>query len=222
MPMPGSGLSPWGGFGPNAVPANQPVIEVSVLDTTVTVTIDGDDGVTNQLMFMAETDTDWTNGGQHSGDGDIAVADLDRGTTYIFSAYSFTGDSIVSLFAAPVLIDIPMPDDDNIMDTADRDGVEALLAVHGTEILYHPGGGDGQRAIDAVLEYRPLEDIPGGKAPLIAIHTRNTAERGISSAEFDRGLDEITIPVNIDEDPERRRLISMPSQTKGMVKLEVS
>lgn len=219
--MPDLGHSMWGGFGPNAVPANQPTISVSVSGTTVTVTIDGDDGVANQLMYMAAADTDWTNGGQIADDGDIVISDLDRGTTYIFSAYSFTPDSIVSLFAAPVIIDIAMDDADSIMDAADREGVEALLGVDGTEILYHPGGGDDQRAIDAVLVREPIDDIPGGKTRVVEIWTRNTATRGISSTEFDKGLDEATIPVNIDEDPQRRRLVRMPSQTTGMIKLEV-
>lgn len=220
--MPDLGHDMWGGFGPNGVPATMPTITAVADGTTVTITIDGDDGVTNQLLYKAAADTDWTNGGNHVGDGDIVISDLERGTTYHFVAYSATEDAVASLPSPAVSISIAMPDADNIMDTADRDGAEVLLAIDGTEILYHPGGGNDQRAIDAVLEYGPLEEIPGGKAPLIGIMTRNTAERGISSAEFDRGLDEITIEVNIDEDPQRRRLISMSSQTKGMVILEVS
>lgn len=220
MPVPG--ISMWGGWGPSGVPSTQPTITVVADGTTVTVTIDGDDEVTNQLMYKAEADIDWTNGGQHADDGDIVVSDLTRGTTYIFSAYSISGDSIVSLFAAPAIVTIAMPDADNIFDTTNRDSSEVLLTAMGTEILYHPGGGNDQRAIDAILQYGPLEDIPGGKAPLIGIMTRNTAVRGVSSAEFDRGLDEITIEVNIDEDPTRRRLTWMRSQDKGMIQLEVN
>ncbi len=220
--MPVFGHIPWGGFGPNGIPATQPTITVVADGTTVTVTIDGDADVTNQLMYLASADTDWTNGGQHVGDGDIVISDLTRGTTYIFSAYSISGDSIVSLFAPPAIITIPMPDADNTFDDIDRAAAEVLLDANGTEILYHPGGGNDQRAIDAILQYAPLEEIEGGIAPLIGIMTRNTAERGISSTEFDRGLDEITIEVNIDDTPTRRRLTWMVSQTKGMIQLEVN
>lgn len=220
--MPGPGLSMWGGFGPNGVPATQPTIKVVAEGTTVTITIDGDDDVTNQLMYLASADTDWTNGGQHVGDGDIVISDLTRGTTYIFSAYSISGDSIVSLFAAPAIVTIAMPDADNIFDTINREATEVLLDANGIEILYHPGGGNDQRAIDAILVYGPLEEIPGGKAPLIGIMTRNTAVRGISSVEFDRGKDEITIQVNIDDDPMRRPLTGMPKQDKAMIQLEVN
>lgn len=220
--MPGPGLSMWGGFGPNGVPATQPTIAVVADGTTVTVTIDGDAGVTNQLMYKAEADVDWTNGGQHAGDGDIVISDLTRGTTYIFSAYSISGDSIVSLFAPPAIIDIPMPDADNIFDVQDRDAAEALLQTEGQEILYHPGGGNDQRAIDAIVLYGPIQDRPGGIAPVIGIITRNTSVRGISSSEFDRGLDEVTIAANIDDTPIRRPLVAMSDQTKGMITLEVN
>lgn len=212
----------WGGFGPIGVPSTHPAITVVADGTTVTVTIDGDPGVINQLMYKASADADWTNGGQHEGDGDIVIADLDRGTTYIFSAYSISGDSIVSLFAPPAIVEIAMPEADNVFDDIDRAAAEVLLDANGIEILYHPGGGNDQRAIDAILEYGPIEEIPGGKAPLIGIMTRNTTTRGISSKEFDRGLDEITIEVNIDEDPTRRRLTWLKTQTKGMIQLEVN
>jgi hypothetical protein len=196
---------------------------VAVADgTTVTITIDGDDGVTNQLMYAASADADWTNGGQHVGDGDIVIEDLVRGTTYIFSAYSISADSIVSLFAKPAIITIAMPDADNIFDIEDRAGAEALLQTEGQEILYHPGGGSDQRAIDAIVLYGPVQDRPGGIAPVIGLMTRNSATRGISSTEFDRGLDEVTIATNIDEDPIRRPLVSMDDQTKGMITLEVN
>lgn len=216
------GLGTWGGFGPNGVPAAMPTITAVADDTTVTLTIDGDPGVTNQLLYKAAADTDWTNGGSHVGDGDIVISDLIRGTTYHFVAYSATEDAVASLPSPAVSITIAMPDADNTFDTIDRNAAEVLLEANGTEILYHPGGGNDQRAIDAILQYGPLEDIEGGKAPLIGIMTRNTAVRGISSAEFDRGLDEITIEVNIDEDPTRRRLTWMGSQTKGMIQLEVN
>lgn len=216
------GLSMWGGFGPNGVPATQPTITVDASGTTVTVTIDGDDGVINQLMYKASADVDWTNGGQHAGDGDIVISDLTRGTTYIFSAYSISDDSIVSLFAAPAIITIAMPDADNIFDTLDLQGAEALLATNGVDILYHPGGGNDQRAIDAILVYGPLEEKPGGIAPVIGVITRNTATRGISSTEFDRGLDEVTIETNIDDDPIRRPLVAMLRQTKATIVLEVN
>lgn len=220
--MPGPGLGMWGTFGPNGVLATTPTIKAVADGTTVTITIDGDDDVINQLMYKASADTDWTDGGQHEGDGDIVIEGLTRGTTYIFSAYSSTGDAIASLFAPPAIVDIAMPDADNIFDTINREAAEVLLDANGIEILYHPGGGNDQRAIDAILVYDPLEEIPGGKAPLIGIMTRNTTVRGISSTEFDRGEDEITIEVNINEDPVRRPLTWMTKQDKAMIQLEVN
>lgn len=220
--MPDLGHSMWGGFGPNGVLAATPTITAVAAGTTVTITIDGDPGVTNQLLYKAAADTDWTNGGAHVGDGDIVISELTRGTTYHFVAYSATDDAVASLPSPAVSITIAMPDADNIFDTLDRQGAEALLATDGVEILYHPGGGNDQRAIDAILEYGPLEDKPGGIAPVIGIITRNTATRGISSTEFDRGLDEVTIETNIDDDPIRRPLVAMHRQTKGMIILEVN
>ncbi len=215
------GLDTWGAFGPNGVPATMPTIIAVADGTTVTVTIDGDEGVTNQLIYKAQADVGWTDGDTHVGDGDIVITDLERGTTYIFSAYSATVDAVVSLFAPPAIITIAMPDADNIFDVEDRQAAEALLSVTGTEILYHPAGGNDQRAIDAILVYGEVEDIPGGRAPVIAIITRNTAERGISSNEFNRGADEVTIETNIDDPAIRRSLVDMSTQTKGMIKLEV-
>ncbi len=217
----GSGLSMFGGFGPNGVLASTPVITAVADGTTVTITIDGDDDVTNQLLYMALGDEDWTNGNQHVGDGDIEISDLERGTTYMFTAYSSTPDAVASLPAPAISIDIAMPDADNIFDVEDRGSAEALLSTNGTEILYHPGGGDDQRAIDAILQYEPIEGSPGGRGPVISIMTRNTADRGISSNEFDRGGDEITIETNIDDPTMRRRLVNMPVQSKGMITLEV-
>ena len=56
--------------------------------TSVTVTVDGDAGVTNRLYYRATTATAWTTGLTRSGDGTIIQTGLTNATAYAFVVVS--------------------------------------------------------------------------------------------------------------------------------------
>lgn len=108
----------------------------------------------------------------------------------------------------------------SIMDIADIAAAEVLLAIEGETITYYPLGG-GSREIQAVVQRNGIVEVAGGKSPMAMVMTLNDATDGITSAEIDRGGDEIDYPVNIGEATARRKVKEMPSQTAGMIILEV-
>lgn len=108
----------------------------------------------------------------------------------------------------------------SIMDVADIAAAEVLLAIEGETVTYYPLGG-ASRDIQAVVERKGVVEVPGGKSPMAMVMTLNDATDGITSAEMDRGGDGIGYPVNIGEVASRREITEMPSQTAGMIILEV-
>jgi hypothetical protein len=72
-----------------------PTITAESEDNTIVVTIDGDSGVTNYVLYKLTSETEWTAGGNRSGDGDVIVIDLIIGY-YNVVAYSVL-DGDVSL-----------------------------------------------------------------------------------------------------------------------------
>ena len=90
------------GFGTGEVGAapNAPSITCTAGTNQVTVTIDGDDSVTNYVLYKAATDSDWTAGGNRSGDGDVVVSSLDNDVPYTFCAYSKNAEGLNSLPSA--------------------------------------------------------------------------------------------------------------------------
>ena len=77
-----------GGGDPPAVPA----ISLAGGADSITVTIDGDAGVTHYVVYKTSGAAAWTSGGSRSGDGDVVIAGLTAGTTYLVSAYSDNGE----------------------------------------------------------------------------------------------------------------------------------
>ncbi len=108
----------------------------------------------------------------------------------------------------------------SIFDNLDTAGAEALMLVMGETITYYPQAG-GSRSIEGIVDRDVVADIPGGRTPAARIMVRNSVTLGVTSAEFDRGGDEIGYPVNIGAAASRRGAKEMPSQTAGMILLEV-
>lgn len=108
----------------------------------------------------------------------------------------------------------------SIFDGIDTAAAAVLLATFAETVTYYPQGG-GTREIQVVIERGVVSDISGGRTPMAIMLVTNDATLGITSAEFDRGGDSISYPVNIGESPKIRPVKEMPSQTVGMILLEV-
>ncbi len=108
----------------------------------------------------------------------------------------------------------------SIFDGIDTAAAVVLLATFAETVTYYPEGG-GSREIQAAVERGVVSDIAGGRTPMAMMLVTNDATLGITSAELDRGGDRIAYPVNIGEDATIRPAKQMPSQTAGMIILEV-
>lgn len=109
----------------------------------------------------------------------------------------------------------------SIFDGIDEAAAVVLLATFSETVTYYPQGG-GSREIQAAVDRGVVSDIPGGRTPMAMMLITNDATLGITSAELDRGGDRIGYPVNIGEDATIRPIKQMPSQTTGMIILEVN
>lgn len=108
----------------------------------------------------------------------------------------------------------------SLFDGIDEAAAVALMETFGETVTYYPQGG-GSREIQAAVERGVVSEIAGGRTPMAMMLITNDATLGITSAELDRGGDRIGYPVNIGEDPKIRKVKEMPSQTTGMIILEV-
>jgi len=70
-----------------AAPA-APTISVILDGTTAAVAITGDAEVTHHCKYKKTTETDWTDGGSRTGDGNISIENLETSATYVFIAQS--------------------------------------------------------------------------------------------------------------------------------------
>lgn len=82
-----------GGAAPSAPTA--PVITVEAGDSSLTVTIDSDAGVTNYVYYKKTSSSAWTAGGNRSGDGNVVIGSLAFGS-YNILAYS-SNEGVYSL-----------------------------------------------------------------------------------------------------------------------------
>lgn len=192
----------------------------------VTVTIDGESGVDNYVVYKQENASSWTAGGSRSGDGDITVTGLSNGVRYIFTVYSQFKTGPISSYAPTqsVLLSEASEDsaggfNDTLIDTAD----DFLDAFDAEDIKYYPKGG-GVREIRAIVDRQgvaALGDAPHGKSHLLNITVKNDDTEGISSSEVDTGGDEVELQVRLSESVKRRRITKVISQDPGMMQLEV-
>ena len=107
----------------------------------------------------------------------------------------------------------------SIFDGIDEAAAEVLMMVMAEPVTYYPAAG-GSRSIEAIVERNAVGEVSGGNTPMGRMMVRNSATIGISSAEFDRGGDQIGYPVNLGESASSRPVKQMPSQTTGMIILE--
>lgn len=65
-----------------------PTFSVVAGTDSFTLTIDGDAGVTNYVLYAKTSDSAWSDGGSRAGDGDVVISPLDPGVAYILCVYS--------------------------------------------------------------------------------------------------------------------------------------
>lgn len=212
------------GMGTPAAPA-QPTLSISASGTTITATISGAAGATHLLKYKGSSDTAWQTGGTRTGDGNITVSGLTANSPYIFTAYSQIDGGVYSLPAVAVYV-IPAPDTDtsNDFDSAVVAGVDITLATFGRTYNYLPRAG-GSRAIKMIVDYMPVEALPGMAAAnsgKVTVTVANDATKGISGSEFDSGGDKVTIPwPNEFSATQSRRIVGKVAEDAGMITYEV-
>jgi hypothetical protein len=117
-----------------------------------------------------------------------------------------------------------MADAENSFDAAVIGTQDATLEIMGRTISYLPLVG-GSRSIKAVIDYMPVEALPGipaANSPKVTITVANDATKGISTAEFDSGGDMVNIPwPHQYSAKQNRRIVQKLMEDAGMVTYEV-
>jgi len=199
-----------------------PTLSCAAGTASVTATIDGDAGVTNYLVYKKPADTDWTAGGNRSGDGDITVSSLENDIPYVFVAYSKSAEGAYSVPSAPVQVTLSASVE-NDFDSELIDTAADFLTMFAESITYIPRGGD-QRQITGIIDREGAAGLPGapaGNAPLCMITVANDSSSGISSSEIDKGGDKIKYSLRKGETAQERKIVKIISQDAGMMTLEV-
>ena len=75
------------------MPATPRITSFSEGNQAITITVDGDAGVTNTMYLRKPGDTDWTTGSSRTGDGDITTSSLDNKVTFEIVCVSSDGGS---------------------------------------------------------------------------------------------------------------------------------
>jgi len=201
-----------------------PSLSISLSTTTATVTIDSDAGVTNYVKYKGSGDTTWQDGGDRSGDGDVAVADLDYNIPYIFVAYSKTAGGLYSTPSVAVIVTLAESGDTSTFEDAFVAEAANTIEMMGYELITYLPAGGGSREIKAIIDYEGIDGLggaPHGKSYTIEISVVNNSTTGISSSELDTGGDKVTIPKRIGETAANRRITKIIEQDEGILTLEV-
>lgn len=211
------------GFGAAGAPG-APSISAAEGTLSVTITIDGDTGVTNYLLYKASSDIVWTDGGSRAGDGDIEVVGLTAQVPYTFVVYSASGAGN-SLPSPAVEVTLAADTDTGTeLDDELTEGIDEALEESGELVTYKPGG-TGARQIMAIVDrYPPRRQNKSGQwyTPMALIVVKNSSTEGISTTELDVGLDKISYPIRIGQSP-RDSLISIRiNEDGGGIELELS
>ena len=190
---------------------------------SVTVTIDGEAGVTNQVVYKGPGDESWLDGGSRSGDGDVTVSSLDNDVVYIFEVYSI--DAATNNSTPGVAVNITLSEDATNEIDDDLDCMaEIQLDTHGENVVYWPRGG-GSRPIVAIVDREPskkLEGMPHGFSPKLVFWVANDPVIGISSSEIDTGGDLIEVALRIGQVAQKLSMVKIGSQDVGMIKLGIA
>jgi hypothetical protein len=202
-----------------------PAITITATGTTIVAAIAGQSGATHYLKYKGAAHTAWQAGGSRSGDGNITLTGLTANTPYIFTCYSQVDGGVYSLPAVGVHV-IPAPDDETVndFDTANIASVDSYLDMYGKEYSYLPRTG-GSRAIKMIVDYMPVEQLPGMAAvnsARVTVTVANDATKGISTAEFDSGGDMVNIPWPHEYSAKQNRnIVKKISEDAGMVTYEI-
>ncbi len=178
---------------------------------SVTLTIDGEAGVTHEVIYKASSDTDWLDGGSRVGDGDVTVSSLDNDVPYIFTVYSVDGATNSSTPGVAVNITLSVDATNEIDDDLDN-MAEIQLDTHGEPVVYWPRGG-GSRAI-VVLVDRVDGEVTN-------VWAANDSTIGITTSEADTGGDTIEIATRIGRTKVKRRILHIGPQDAGLVRYDL-
>ncbi len=202
-----------------------PSIVAAAGTLAVTITIDGEPGITNHLLYKPESGNAWSDGGSRVGDGDITVSGLYNGVAYTFIAYSQSGAGPISQPSPSATVTLQADDDDQGEDLNDElaEGIDEALEVSGETITYKPGG-IGSRSIVGIVDRFPpaaATPAPQGRTPKAIVVVKNSNTEGISSAEIDTGLDKISYPVRIGQTPKDCNIAVRNDEDPASLSLEV-
>lgn len=103
-----------------------------------------------------------------------------------------------------------------------RSAAPGLLRQFGETVTYYAGGVGEGREIQAIIE-RSKQVIAesGNLAYMVLIQVLDDATLGISSDEFDEGVDTIKFPYYFGETPVERQVTRVPSTSTGMLRFGV-
>lgn len=189
-----------------------PSFTVAAGTNAVTLTIDGDAGVTNEVVYKGSGDVGWVDGGNVVGDGDVVVSSLDNGVPYIFTVYSVDGAGNSSTPGVAVNVTLSAVSTNDIDAELDCMAVEQLEA-QGEEVTYWPLG-RGFRQIQAIVD----RNFEGRTVVWVA----NDSVIGISSSEVDTGGDKIEIGRRIGKIAAKRKITNVGPQDAGMVRYDIA
>ncbi len=211
-----------GGAGPSA-----PTLAIVVSGNSAIATIDGDAGVTNYLRYKASSDSAWTDGGSRSGDGDITVSGLTSGVLYTFVVYSASdsGNSVPSESHNIRIALAAVSDMDTLLLADSGDMADEFLdAFADSEEISILIGGD-TREVRAIVDRFGPGAIPGAPSGTTKIHNitvKNSATDGLSTSEFDSGVDRVMIANRLGGTQYEKKLTRLMLQDVGMATYKVA
>ena len=178
------------GFGPKgSVVPGTPSITLAVAGSTVTVTIDGDAGVTNYVLYWKSGDVAWSSGDNRAGDGTVDVNGLTPDVSYTFCAYSALA-GINSLFSGPKQTAIVTGAGSDVTATGEM-GLAAtnlrdLLSMSST-FQTAVGAGDAETAKDSIFISEYFPDDAAFVRPFGLIVRSGDRSESIGSTGFGSG-----------------------------------
>ena len=168
-----------------------PTFTMAKGSNTVTLTIDGDASVTNEVRYRTTSQAAWQDGGSSIGDGDVTISGLIDDVPYYFTVYSVL--STIPSTPAPVQPVTFSTTAANDWDTAADDMVTPQFDAFKKSGTYLPSAG-GSRDIDIMITFDDNYTTSGNSGgPLAQVTVHNDATTGISQAEIIQGRDQLTM-----------------------------
>jgi len=202
-----------------------PAITLAAGTDSLTVTIAGDAGVTNTVLYKLASG-EWAVGGSRTGDGDVAISGLVAGVYQVLAYSSYTGhNSPPSNLAEAVVTPLSLSAwlaANRLTLTAAQLAAADLILEFGQAVTYQPASGS-PRNIYAIVDHngvKRLDAAPQGHGPVMTVSVFNHSSYGITPAEVDTGKDTIVIPNRVGSAVKVRRLSRIVSQDEGIVQFE--